>query len=92
MVLPGQLDEVAPVTQEFEAQRAIERDRPLDVANDDLGNELLGGIDVWAFRSDHLEHGISPSTERRSQYEAELRLSSEPMRPPGTATQARSGW
>jgi hypothetical protein len=46
MVFPGQLDEVAGVPEEFEAQRAIKRGRPLDVADDDLANELLGRVDV----------------------------------------------
>lgn len=64
MVFPGKFDEVAGVPEEFEAQRAIERDRPLGVANDDLGNELFGGVDVWAFGSGHLNHGSSPSSER----------------------------
>jgi hypothetical protein len=59
LVFPGQLDEVASVPKEFEAQRAIERDRPLDVADDDLANELLGRVDVSAFRAGHLDHGIS---------------------------------
>jgi hypothetical protein len=58
MVFPGQFDEVASVPKELEAQGAIERDRPLDVANDDLGHELLGGVYVPAFRSRHLDHGI----------------------------------
>ena len=72
MVFPGQLDEVAGVPEKFEAQRAIERDRPLDVANDDLADEVLGGLDVWTIGSGHLRHGISPrgpavasSAERR---------------------------
>lgn len=54
MVLPGELDEVAGVPEEFEAQRAIERDRPLNVANDDLANELFGRVDVSASSSCHL--------------------------------------
>jgi len=60
MVFQSQFDEVASLPEELEAQGAIERERALDVANHDLASELFGGIDVWAFRSGHPDHGISP--------------------------------
>src|SRR5215207_1222536 len=61
MVFPSQFDKITAVPKELEAQRAIERDRALHVADDDLGHELLGGVDVSACRPGHLNRSIPPS-------------------------------
>lgn len=46
MVLPGELDEIARVAQELEAEPPVELDAAADVADEDLRDELLGGLDV----------------------------------------------
>jgi hypothetical protein len=50
MIFPRQFHEIAAVPKEVESQPAVKVDRALNVLYDNLGYELLCGIDVPTHR------------------------------------------